>query len=153
MVTSDFVFFATNRTQMEAADGLMQVDPLLDDEIVSLVASFPQHLLLFGDQQRGLFRHATRHLLPDRLRLRRDKARFESAITEMVRGADLPVLRDLANVRMSADLGLVEPLGYRAAFETALSAPGDTADWIGVWPVLAVEAYLRAQWSVRKEGP
>ncbi len=149
-----FVLLAANRRQMEAATGLAQVDPLLDDEVVHLVSSFPQDALLHDERQRGLFRHAMRPLLPDRVRLRRDKAQFEAAIAEMVQNADLDSLRSLADMRLSADLGLVEPASYRRHFEAVLAAGERSPDWLAIWPALAVEAFARARWGEgrMKEG-
>jgi asparagine synthetase B (glutamine-hydrolysing) len=140
-----FIFYAENRRQFEAASGVRHIDPLLDDELVALLATFPQDVLLFGDRQRGLYRHATQAVLPERLRLRRDKGQFEPAAAEMVRGSDIAALTDLANMRMLGDLQLVEPVAYGRCFDQLLSGARD--DWATMWPPLAVEAFVRARWG------
>jgi hypothetical protein len=141
----DLVLFGTNRRQKEALTGLRQVDPLIDDEVVNLVASFPQHELLFGNRMRGLFRHAVRGMVPEGLRLRRDKAQFEPAIREMLLHSEKDVLRDLSNVRMLHDLGLVEAPTYRRHFKTVLDSRAQSPDWMAIWPALTVEAFLQRQ--------
>jgi asparagine synthetase B (glutamine-hydrolysing) len=147
LVATDFALFASNCRQIEALGGVTQVDPLLDDEVVDLTSSFAQHTLLFDGRQRGLFRHAMRQMLPDRLRLRRDKATFEPALAEMVRAGDVGALRDLASMRMLGDLGLVYPPKYRQHFEAVMAAGGESREWMAVWPALAVEAFVRSQWG------
>jgi hypothetical protein len=150
LVRKDFLHIAEARGQMEAATGITRVDPLMDDELVTLVASFPQEMLLFGNRRRGLFRHAMRGMLPEALRLRPDKARFEPALAEMVQGSDLAALRELASMRMLGELGLVDPVRYRRHFEMLLSDGVASSDWLAVWPALAVEAFVRAQWDARE---
>ncbi len=144
---------AETRGQMDAASGVAGVDPLRDSEIVALVASLPQEMLLYGGHQRGLFRHAMRHLLPEGPRLRPDKARFEPAIAEMVAGSDLAHLRHLAGMTMLADIGLVEPKAYRRQFDEVLSQGGESRDWLTIWPALSVEAFARRHWSVKLDEP
>jgi len=146
LTRKSFVIYAENRRQFEAASGVQHIDPLLDDEVVALLATFPQDILLFGDRQRGIYRHATRSLLPDRLRLRPDKGQFEPATAEMVRRSDLSALMDLASMRMLGDLGLVDPTSYRRCFDDLLSGARD--DWARMWPPLAVEAFVRSRWGV-----
>jgi hypothetical protein len=138
------------RGQMEAASGLMRIDPLLDDELVSLVASFPQECLLQGDRQRGLQRLALQQVLPESVRMRPTKARFEPAIASMVRVSDLQRLRELANMRTLHEMGLVEPRGYQQHFETVLRAGALSTSWLAVWPALSIEAFVRA---CRARGP
>jgi len=147
LAANDFALLASNCTQMEALAGVTQADPLLDDEVVALTSSFPQHMLLFEGRQRGLFRHAMRQLLPERLRLRRDKAVFEPAIAELVQGGNLNELRDLASMKMLGDMGLVCPQTYRRHFEALIAAGGESRNWLPLWPALAVEAFVRSQWG------
>lgn len=143
---------ATMRVQFEAASALRRVDPFLDPEVLAFVARLPPLTLLHGNQLRGLFRECARDLVPDSVRLRTDKAAFEPAQTEMVRAAGgFETLRSLASVTRAADLGLVEPAVFQPAFDALARDPeGGLApgDWLGVWPILAVEAFLRSRESV-----
>lgn len=139
---------ATMRAQFEAASALRRVDPFLDPELVEFVASIPPLALLHGNRLRGLFRECARTLLPESVRERSDKAAFEPAQAEMVRAAGrFELLRPLASVTHAADLGLVEPALFRPAFEALANDPLE-GDWLGVWPLLAVEAFLRSRESV-----
>jgi len=152
LVRRDFMRHAELRGQLESLTGMVRTNPLMDDELLTTVASFPQHTLFFGDRQRGLFRYAMRQILPDSLRLRPDKARMEPGIAEMVGQSDLNALRSLAQMKRLADLGLVEPKAYRRHFETVLFDGGGHPDWLVIWPALAVEAFLRSSWPDHGKG-
>ena len=139
---------ATMRVQFEAASGLRRVDPFLDPELLDFVASIPPLALLHGNRLRGLFRECARTLIPESVRERGDKAAFEPAQAQMVRAAGgFETLRPLASVIHAAELGLVEPALFRPAFEALAKDPLE-GDWLGVWPLLAVEAFLRSRESV-----
>jgi hypothetical protein len=151
MVSGNFLGVAEGRGQFETLTGLMVIHPLLDDQLVSAVAGFPQESLLFGHRDRGLFRHAMRQRLPESLRLRPDKAAFDAEICQIVRGSDLKALRALASMKMCGDLGLVEPGKYVRQFEIELASP--QLGWSAIWPALTIEAFLRSQWgSAQKEA-
>jgi hypothetical protein len=147
LVRSDFLTLSEVRGQMETVSGLMQIDPLRDDDLVGFLAGLPQDLMLFDDRQRGLLRHAMRHVLPERLRTRPDKARFEPAIAGMLDARNIARLRNLAEMRMLGDLGLVDPPLFGRHFEGVLSDGEKSPAWLAVWPALTVEAFLRAQWG------
>ena len=76
-------------TQVQAhrGFGIQRMDPLLDDELIAFVCSLPPAFLLHGGQTRGLLRAAMKGLVPDAVRLRTDKAKFEPAMAEAVRAA------------------------------------------------------------------
>jgi hypothetical protein len=63
----------------------------------------------------------------------------------------LEALEDLVDVRMLADLGLVEPGPFRAHFEAVKEHPLDIG-WRSMWPVLATEAFLR-EYDARATAP
>jgi asparagine synthase (glutamine-hydrolysing) len=147
LINTNFMRIVETRGQLEAATGVKRVDPLMDDEIVSLVARMPQEVLLLGDRQRGLLRHTLSQMVPERVRNRSTKGHFETAIFEMVRASDLRQLRSLSGVQMLADLGLVEPAPYRRHFEAVLSAGETCVDWLTFWPALGVEGFTRLLWG------
>jgi hypothetical protein len=139
---------ATMRVQFEVASGIARADPFLDPRLLAFVACVPPLALLHENRMRGLFRESARGLVPESVRTRGDKAAFEAAQAEMVRAAGgFDALRPLATARVAADLGLVEPAPVRTAFE-ALARDPMRGDWLGVWPVLAVEAFLRSREGV-----
>jgi hypothetical protein len=102
----------------------------------------------------GLYRRAMRGLIPESIRLRKDKAQGEPAHAEAILAARAePTLRELSSLAALADAGLVEPGPFRPLFESWLSAvrrgertTDDPADesWHTVWQLLSVEAFLRA---------
>jgi len=135
------------RSQLESASGVVRVDPFFDPEVVELVLRLPPHILLYGDRVRGLYRHALRGRVPDRVRLRPDKADFETALLEQLDAAGgFPALADLARMEALHDLGLVEPRAFAAAYDELARTALDTDQWILLWPALAAEAFARA-WS------
>src|SRR4029434_2200660 len=99
------------------------------------LAGLPQELLLLDDRQRGLLRYAMRRMLPDRLRLRPDKARVEPAIVDLAHGENLALLRDLAGMRLLGELGLVDPRLYRRHFDAVLADGGKKHRSLGAWVV------------------
>ena len=147
-----------SRTRIEEATGCAFRDPLFAPELVELVASIPARMLMHGNRLRGLFRLALQGLVPDAVRLRSDKASFEPALTEMLGAAGgLSAFRDLADARELGRLGLVETRTFEHAFTTAASGHGrpSWARWSRLWPVLALEAFVRAheedRWDDRHE--
>lgn len=139
-------FLAWGRHQEEQASRVDCWDPYLDLDLAAAVTSLRQDYLLFGDRWRGLLRAAVRDLLPDSLRERTDKARFEPALQRFTEAAGgLRALLPLASARALASLGLVEPEPFGAAFERFASAPDDGLAWVALWPVLAAEAFLRGR--------
>jgi asparagine synthase (glutamine-hydrolysing) len=142
-IRSEFLEIAEFRGQLEAKAGCTRADPLLDADLVELIASLPPHYLLHGDSTRGLFREALRGLVPDSVRTRVDKGSFEPAIAEVVGVSESHALRDLATMRCLSARGLVEPHSYRHHFESVLADGPKSQDWLAIWPALAAEAFLR----------
>lgn len=132
------------RGQLETASGCVRVEPYLDDDLVEFVAGLPPSLLFHDDRMRGLFRLAMRGLVPERLRLRRDKASCIAALREALDASGgLASLAELATMRALGDLGLVEPAKFSARFDDFVRAPMLGGIWMEIWPALAVEAFAR----------
>lgn len=132
------------RAQESAAAGIVRRDPFLDPALVAVVARTSPELLLAGDVRRGLFRRAVADLLPASVVGRLDKAEFTEAFARFGAAVGgLGAFRRLADVRELASLGVIGDVGaFRAAFERF--AAGDETGWAEVWPVLTVEAFVRA---------
>lgn len=134
------------RHQQESAGGIACRQPFLEAGLRELVARFDPAWLLHGAIRRGLFRAAVKDLLPVAIVEREDKAGFECGLLRFLAASGgVDALRPLASGRELAALGLVDSrrlLDAFAAFEHAL---GDGEHWGNVWPVLAVEAFLRAR--------
>jgi asparagine synthetase B (glutamine-hydrolysing) len=141
--------YAWERHQYERAAGVDVWWPYLDLQLAAQVAELHPDYLLFGDRWRGLLRASIRDLVPDSIRDREDKARFEPALRRFVEAAGgLESLRPLATMRELGSLGLVEPAAFAAAFDRFVANPDDGEAWVLLWPPLAVEAFLRGRASV-----
>jgi asparagine synthase (glutamine-hydrolysing) len=143
-VDQNCVDYSDARGQTELACGLPWVDPYLDPTFVSFLATLPPEELLYGRRQRGLFREAMKGLLPESLRLRPDKASFEPLGDEMFAAVGgLPAFATLLTMEATADLGLVRPAPFRRTFERVVRKEATRRGWLEVWPMLAVECFLR----------
>jgi asparagine synthase (glutamine-hydrolysing) len=131
------------RGQYEAVTDCYERDPFLDDEFLRAIARIPAHAFFYGGYFRGLLREAVRGSIPDSVRMRESKALLEPALEDMIRAAGgVEALGDISDVRMLADLGLVEPTTFRKSLESFAVHPAD-GDWWSVWPALALEGFLR----------
>jgi asparagine synthase (glutamine-hydrolysing) len=134
------------RHQEDVAAGIECRQPFLERSMRELVASFPPHWLLQGAVRRGLFREAVRDLLPASVVERLDKAQFSDALERFIAaigGAER--LRPLASGSRLASLGLVDPSRLEDAFAELTQDPTSAHRLTSIWPVLAVEAFLRAR--------
>jgi asparagine synthase (glutamine-hydrolysing) len=130
------------RHQDWVATGIGRSDPYLDRRLVRTVMSFDPTWLLHGNQRRGLFREAIRGLVPESVRTRCDKARFEPAFARLLAGRGVKEgLLSLARGDCLADLGVIEPASFASSVRSFLQDPAPEA-WLSVWPALACEAFL-----------
>jgi hypothetical protein len=135
---------AVTRLQEELVGGYTLRSPLLDDDFLRFVATLPPLSLMQGGFRRGLMREAMRGLVPEGLRLRETKGTLYFFIEQTLAIAGgLDTLAGLADVRMLADLGLVEPRPFREFFESFRGAADDDANYADLWLVLSIEAFLR----------
>ena len=127
---------------LDAHVGCATRTPFHDEALVSFVARLPPEVMFTGGYLRGLFRRAFAGLVPDRVRLRTDKAGFEPALEEMHaamggRGA----LAELATMRALEQLGVVEAAAYKEAFDAFVRGEIGDEGWGTLWPALSVEAF------------
>ncbi len=133
---------STLRVQLEALSGVVRIDPYLDAELAAFVLSLPPRALLGSGAHpvtRGLFREALAGVLPDSVRLRADKASFAPVHRALFEAPRRATLAGLASVPRLADLGIIEPLAFRRAFDA--TAAGGEID-ARLYAVLAVEGFL-----------
>jgi asparagine synthase (glutamine-hydrolysing) len=129
--------------QEEVVGGYALRAPLLDDEFLRFVATVPPLSLMRGGYLRGLMREAMRGLVPEDLRLRVTKGHPYWFVEQTVDEAGgLQLFADLADVRMLADLRMVEPRPFRKLFD-ACAGRTDDADYFALWHVLSAESFLR----------
>jgi asparagine synthetase B (glutamine-hydrolysing) len=148
--------------QLASATGCLPVDAFLDEDFVRFVLEIEPVLLNCGHEYRGLYRLATKDLLPPSLRMRRDKGAFEPGIAAAAGNPGVAFLRELSSLEALAGHGLANPKPLRPAMEACFGAlqrdgrgefigpvPGD--EYIpDVWQLLSAEAFLREHGRARE---
>jgi asparagine synthase (glutamine-hydrolysing) len=126
--------------------GLEAGHPLLDDlDLIELVLRFPPELLFDRRATRPLLRDAIQGLVPDDIRLRRDKPTLGSLFYESLQGRDWPAVMRL--------LGADEPevgrfVSIPAVREVFLEAPEASRGvrWAStLWRLITLECWLRRE--------
>jgi asparagine synthetase B (glutamine-hydrolysing) len=122
--------------------------PYLDEDLVGFVGSLPRELLFHGGYKRGLFRLAFQKLLPESVRLRENKSGFGPAAAEIfVAAGGAKLIAPYTPMRRLSDLGLVEPEAFKTAAEHLVRDPSEPAQWVKIWPAIAIEAFLASRSS------
>jgi asparagine synthetase B (glutamine-hydrolysing) len=139
--------------QFASATGCTPVDVFRDLELASFVAQIDPDVLHHGGRHRGLYREATRGLLPETVRLRPDKAFGQPLVAQAALAAGaLPWLRDLSSLCELGGMDLVDPDRLRPMFARWMQGVSrgerpetDSTDalWRWTWPLLAIEDFLR----------
>ena len=115
--------------------------PLLDDDLVDLVARYPGRLKVRGSQTKRVFRKAMAGLVPRPI-LERPKAPFAAPIRTWLRRDLKGLIHELLSDGGLKDRGLVDPL-----FVTRLIREHD-AGWadhsLRIWALLTLELWLQA---------
>jgi len=132
-----------------ALAGVEARHPLLDLDLVELGLRQPPRASFDRRFSRPLLRACMAGLLPDTVRLRPGKARFESLIADCLNGPDSVTVR-----RLLTDPGLelgayVDPGAVqRALFDTDLEPSSSPFRWMWqVWRLVTIECWLRSQAS------
>lgn|GEM_PF-1101982 len=130
-----------------ALAGLQARHPLLDLDLIETVLRQPPLITFDPHRSRPMLRAAMAGLLPDAVRLRRQKARFDRLIVDTLAAADAPAVgRILSDPR--AELGAYVDLA--AARSSLLEDPTlrtrNPFSWMQqVWRLVTAECWLRAQ--------
>lgn len=137
--------YATMRMQLESSAGIPLAEIFCDDQLVRFVAGIDPLDLLYGDQERGLYRLALRGEIPESVRLRTDKAGYLPAIVETIEAAGgVKRFADLATMRIAAQRGLVRAEEFGKEFAKLIARPDlSIHKWGELWPAFSVEAFLR----------
>ncbi len=139
-----YALWKESRAQIEITGGCTRAEPYFDDDLVEFLASLRPDILFHGGWVRGLFRHSVRGMIPDDVRTRRDKGRYETAFVELLQAAGgFKALRPLLTMVGLGDYGVVEPSAMRRRFADLEANPLDGRLWMELWPVLAAEAFVR----------
>jgi asparagine synthase (glutamine-hydrolysing) len=132
-------------SRWETAGGLAIVLPYLDDEFARFTGRIPNDAMFATGRERGLLRESMRGLVPESVRNRMDKARPYRAFADLfgtVGGAS--AVDELLPMRGLAALGIIDPHGFRVAFDRFAADPyAVDADWHGLWGAITGEAYVR----------
>lgn len=144
---------AEMRTQLAQSTGLERRDPFLDLEVIGLAGALSPAELAADGIHRGLLRRAMRAIVPARVWQRRDKAAFEAAFRRTWRAAgDIECVAAHADAREMTRLGLADGRAFRGALDMLARLPDHDGDWLGVWPGLAVEAFLSSSQAPEGEA-
>jgi asparagine synthase (glutamine-hydrolysing) len=129
-----------------ALAGLEARHPLLDLDLVELGLRQPPEQTLDPRFNRPLLRAAMRGLLPDSVRLRPQKARFESLIVDCLRGTDAAAVRRLLTAP-DAEIGAYVDRSAmrRSLFDSEERFEADPFRWMWqVWRLVNAEYWLRS---------
>jgi asparagine synthase (glutamine-hydrolysing) len=132
-----------------ALAGLQARHPLLDLDLVELALRQPPRATLDRRFNRPVLRASLVGLLPDAVRLRPAKARFESLIADCLGGADGAAVREILT-DPGLELGAyIDPKAMRRAlFDSDALRRGSQFRWMWqVWRLLTAELWLRSQGS------
>jgi asparagine synthase (glutamine-hydrolysing) len=126
--------------------GLRARHPILDLDLVRLALRQPPRATLDRRFSRPVLRESMAGLLPDSVRLRPGKARFETLIADCLSGADGAAAREILT---SPDLELgayVDPAAMRGAlFDSDALRRHSPFHWMWqVWRLLTAELWLRS---------
>jgi asparagine synthase (glutamine-hydrolysing) len=130
-----------------ALAGLRARHPILDLDLVVLALRQPPRATLDRRFNRPVLRASMAGLLPDSVRLRPAKARFETLIADCLSGADGAAVREILT---SSDLELAAYLDpgamRRALFDSDTLRRSSPFRWMWqVWRLLTAELWLRSQ--------
>jgi asparagine synthase (glutamine-hydrolysing) len=130
-----------------ASAGLQARHPLFDLDLVELCLRLPPLSSFDRHRSRPLLRAAMAGLLPDAVRLRPQKALFDSLLIEILQGADGTLARELlddprAEIRAYVD----QPAMQRALFGAEAGSSQGSFQWMWqLWRLLTAECWLRSQ--------
>ncbi len=130
-----------------ALAGVESRHPLLDLDLVAFGLRLPPRSTLDPWRTRPVLRASMAGLLPDAVRLRPGKARFEAVIVDCLRGPDLAGMRGLLD-DPAAELGAYVELDRvrRTLLDTDQLLRSSPFAWMWqVWRLVTAECWLRAQ--------
>jgi hypothetical protein len=140
--------FEHQRRRAEMA-GVEARHPLLDLDLVSLGLRQPPAATLDPRFSRPILRQSVAGLVPDSVRLRPAKARFDSLVISCLTGAEMPAVRALltdpgAELRAYVD----QPKVRRELLEGGGEISFGSFHWMWlVWRLLTAELWLRSEAS------
>ena len=125
--------------------GVANESPFCDPDLIEYVLQLPAELA-FAQLDRPLAREAMRGILPDQVRLQKQKAVFLEFCMDAVTGADARGIERLLTAR-DAELGAYVDLEWvRNLWYRERPPPQQSAYWlVAIWCFVMCELWLRAQ--------
>jgi asparagine synthase (glutamine-hydrolysing) len=134
--------------RMTAPSGIADAHPFLDVDLIELVLGLPPHLAFDRVLDRPLLRRAMEGMLPDPVRLRRDKVYFDPLLLAALTGPDHAELEGA--FRGPLELGLVaDPVALRALWH---NGPDRHPHGRWAWSAEMWRAYAAEMWLRQEEG-
>jgi asparagine synthase (glutamine-hydrolysing) len=132
--------------QRAARAGLRARHPLLDLDLIELVLRQPPEASFDAHRNRPVLRRAMAGLLPEQVRARTVKARFDSLIVDTLQGPDRPALMALLSHPRAEVGAYVDLAAVRRTLLCGGPPPGDAFSWMQqIWRLATAECWLRAQ--------
>jgi asparagine synthase (glutamine-hydrolysing) len=126
--------------------GLEGGHPFLDDlDLIELALRIPPELLFAPDSTRPLQREAIRGLVPDRIRLRRDKSDLTSLFHDCLKGRDWPAVVRLLGTGEPEVGAFVSIPAMRTAFLESPEARRGAKWAYLLWRLATLECWLRQE--------
>jgi asparagine synthase (glutamine-hydrolysing) len=127
--------------------GIPAQHPFLDLDLIELVLRLPPEHGFDRGFSRPLLRRAMRGIVPEEVRLRRDKTYFDPLLDDCLAVEDRPLVMRLLGAPDAEVLGLADRAGVRALLDDGPSRhPGGPSSWTrDVWRLSTAECWLRSQ--------
>jgi asparagine synthetase B (glutamine-hydrolysing) len=134
---------ADNDARVAVAGGTTSSAPFLDEDLVEFLGGLPPQMFFAHHRHRGLLREVMLRMVPDRVRLRRDKWSPTAALNEIFLACGgVQRVGSLLRMRGLSERGVVRPEPFERAFRAFAADPRQGREWVTFWPVLASEALL-----------
>jgi asparagine synthase (glutamine-hydrolysing) len=124
-----------------ATFGIEVRHPFLDRRLFEYILAIPGEQLFRLGSYKNLLRLAMEGVLPERIRLRRNKTRFVSFLEFGLRGRMSTEILNLLRSPLSAELGILDGERLRAAYSDLLA--GETDELGALWYAICLEIWLR----------
>ena len=139
-------FFDYFRRRGRAA-GMPAQHPFLDLDLIELVLRLPPEHGFDSRLSRPLLRRAMRGIVPEEVRMRRDKTYFDPLLVDCVAGQDRRLLMRLLGAPDAEVFSLADRAGVRALLDEGPSGhPDGASSWTrDIWRLATAECWLRSQ--------
>jgi len=136
-----------HQRQRATLAGLEARLPMLDPDLILLALGHSPSESFDPELNRPLLREAMAGLLPDRVRLRSEKAWFDSLIVACLTGADMPLIHALLMGSASESRAFIDGEQIARAYDSLTAARGVERFHAMhlIWRALTIECWLRAQ--------